>query len=368
MGWRYRKSFKLLPGVRVNVSSRGVSTTIGGKALSVNVGSRGTFLNAGIPGSGFSHRERIDDDASPSPQPLALPSAAERVVIESASTYELASEALAQLQRIFADAHAEQQALDAELAAARPDVATKKTRWEGWNNGFLLKHLMKSTFHRIQSEAEESSARLAELEEQRRLAAVATTIEIADEQKQPFGRLCDAFARLSDCNRIWDTLSISRADQFRERTIAAHSIERSPVRFQLARSPLLVCDWKVPHLANANGGDLFFYPGFVLYQVSRQSFAVMDVREVQVAVRMSRFIEEADLPADTEVVGETWKKANKDGSPDRRFANNYRIPIVKYAEITLTTKQGLHERYMVSNYTAAEQFFRCWTAYVAVFA
>jgi hypothetical protein len=38
MGWRYRKSFKLLPGVRINVSSRGVSTTIGGKALSVNVG------------------------------------------------------------------------------------------------------------------------------------------------------------------------------------------------------------------------------------------------------------------------------------------------------------------------------------------
>jgi hypothetical protein len=57
MGWRYRKSFRLFPGVRINVSSHGISTTIGVRGASVNFSSRGTYLNAGIPGTGISYRQ-----------------------------------------------------------------------------------------------------------------------------------------------------------------------------------------------------------------------------------------------------------------------------------------------------------------------
>ncbi len=63
MGIRFRKSVKLLPGVKLNVSKSGLSTTIGGRGLSVNVGKRGTYLNAGLPGTGLSMRERLDKPA-----------------------------------------------------------------------------------------------------------------------------------------------------------------------------------------------------------------------------------------------------------------------------------------------------------------
>ncbi|HEX8431473.1 MAG TPA: DUF4236 domain-containing protein [Longimicrobium sp.] len=59
MGFRFRKSIKILPGVRVNVSRSGVSTTIGGRGASVSIGKRGSYLNTGIPGTGLSYRERI---------------------------------------------------------------------------------------------------------------------------------------------------------------------------------------------------------------------------------------------------------------------------------------------------------------------
>jgi hypothetical protein len=68
------------------------------------------------------------------------------------------------------------------------------------------------------------------------------------------------------------------------------------------------------------------------------------------------FIEEQTVPADAELIGHTWKKANKDGSPDRRFANNYQIPIVKYGDLRLTSKSGLNEGYMISNASLAEGF------------
>lgn len=59
MGFRFRKSIKLLPGVRVNISKSGVSTTLGPRGASIGIGKQGTFLNIGIPGTGLSYRQRI---------------------------------------------------------------------------------------------------------------------------------------------------------------------------------------------------------------------------------------------------------------------------------------------------------------------
>lgn len=60
MGWRFRKRLKILPGVHLNLSKNGVSTTIGGKGASINHGKNGTFLNLGIPGTGVYSRQRIN--------------------------------------------------------------------------------------------------------------------------------------------------------------------------------------------------------------------------------------------------------------------------------------------------------------------
>lgn len=60
MGFRFRKSVKIMPGVRVNFSKSGASWSLGGKGASINVGPRGVYGNVGIPGSGISFRERLD--------------------------------------------------------------------------------------------------------------------------------------------------------------------------------------------------------------------------------------------------------------------------------------------------------------------
>jgi TM2 domain-containing membrane protein YozV len=56
---RFRKSIKIAPGLKINLSKSGVSTTIGGKGLSANIGSKGAYLNTGIPGTGVSARHKI---------------------------------------------------------------------------------------------------------------------------------------------------------------------------------------------------------------------------------------------------------------------------------------------------------------------
>jgi Protein of unknown function (DUF4236) len=56
---RFRKSIKLAPGVRLNLSRSGVSTTLGGRGVSVNIGKRGTRATVGIPGTGLSFSQRV---------------------------------------------------------------------------------------------------------------------------------------------------------------------------------------------------------------------------------------------------------------------------------------------------------------------
>ncbi|MDG4650441.1 DUF4236 domain-containing protein [Roseibacterium sp. SDUM158017] len=63
MGWRFRRSIRIMPGVRLNVSKSGFSTTIGRRGASVNVSKRGIYGTAGIPGTGLSYRARLDQPA-----------------------------------------------------------------------------------------------------------------------------------------------------------------------------------------------------------------------------------------------------------------------------------------------------------------
>jgi hypothetical protein len=66
MGFRFRRSIKLLPGIRLNFGKRGVSTSIGVRGAHVTFGKSGTRTTVGLPGSGLSfmlldkqRRERV---------------------------------------------------------------------------------------------------------------------------------------------------------------------------------------------------------------------------------------------------------------------------------------------------------------------
>jgi len=78
---------------------------------------------------------------------------------------------------------------------------------------------------------------------------------------------------------------------------------------------------------------------------------------------IAEFIEEEAVPADARILRQAWKKANMDGSPDRRFAANYQIPIVEYGRLTITSSSGLNEEYMLSNFAAVRQFTSHWNSF-----
>lgn len=62
MGLYWRRSTKILPGVRINWSKNGPSISMGPKGAKVNIGKRGIYVSGGIPGTGLYYRQKWVED------------------------------------------------------------------------------------------------------------------------------------------------------------------------------------------------------------------------------------------------------------------------------------------------------------------
>lgn len=64
MGFRMRKSFSPVKGVRINMSKSGVGVSAGAKGFRAGVGPRGTRVNVGIPGTGVGYEKQWSNKKS----------------------------------------------------------------------------------------------------------------------------------------------------------------------------------------------------------------------------------------------------------------------------------------------------------------
>lgn len=94
---------------------------------------------------------------------------------------------------------------------------------------------------------------------------------------------------------------------------------------------------------------------FIGYSLLK-TLGLIDIRELDFNFHGQRFLEDEKVPKDAVILDHTWAKVNKNGSLDKRFKNNYQIPICKYGEIGLNSKTGLNESYTLSSYEKSESF------------
>lgn len=64
MGFRFRKSIKIMPGVRLNLNTKGASVTIGSRGARYTIGPSGERVTLGIPGTGISYTEKISSTSN----------------------------------------------------------------------------------------------------------------------------------------------------------------------------------------------------------------------------------------------------------------------------------------------------------------
>jgi hypothetical protein len=385
MSLRFRQSFQLFPGVRLNLSRSGISASFGVPGAILNVGPRGARSTIGIPGTGLYYTQR-HGSLQPGHAPTIRPDGPPRSdappgytpafvyqqmsamrEINSVSVEELTSHSLVELRDLIAQARLQRNEVEDDLKEARGlqsrDLTDLDRRQRSIFRFFYKRHIAE-----LEASLPETEAEIARLEEWCNATHVKMSFETGDEAKRTYASLVRAFDALRSCHKIWDITADREADRVAERSWASRNVNRRPVAIGFASSELIQFEGRAMRFGNVNGEDIIIYPGMVLMPRADGAFALIDLREVRLDFEPLNFVEHETVPSDSQIVGETWAKVNKDGSRDMRFRDNYRMPIALYGRMIFTSPGGVEEEYQFSNVEAAAEFKRAFEAYRAAIA
>jgi hypothetical protein len=320
-----------------------------------------------VPGTGLAFEHRLEEvqqrpaDASSveieTPNPLAN--------VASAGSDALTTGGLTEFEKLLRRSFTEREEIAQALAPVSSQHAKTSARVLRWERGFLFKKWFPKKLTSLRDQTADLLAQKEELEEQDRLARVAPAMDIPPGVSGAHERLTLAFSALAQSRAIWDTVGERSVNQVRERSAAARTVERRLVKFDIASCPLLEVLQKVPHLQNANGGDLYLFPAFIVYFISRDKFALLEYSVVNLELSFIEFLEDGtEIPSDAQRGEGTWLRVNKNGLPDKRFKDNRQIPTAIYGRLLFASAQGLREEYMASNRKSTEAFFDAWKSFV----
>ena len=274
--------------------------------------------------------------------------------IQSRPIEELTSPYLVRRREEVDQARKEWERSNAEIRTSRQlreDLNEKLRKAERWQ---FLRALLAKRIERLTGEVQQQDQKLARLTEEVEKRAASARLDVGDFNSEWWGRLNRDFSALSSCGKAWDVTSELLGRQYR--SLATAVVERTPVNLRARRLPLFDPKQEALHVTNANGADLYIYPDLLIVFDRTDRFALIDLHDVRVEYTETRFHETEPVPPDTRVVGHTWRYANNDGSPDRRFSDNRQIPIVLYGTIHLSTATGLNEEYQFSDPSKAHAF------------
>ncbi|AOC93195.1 hypothetical protein BB050_00039 [Flavobacterium anhuiense] len=362
MAWSFRKRIKIIPGVHLNVSKSGISTSIGVRGASMTFGSSGSYLNTSIPASGISSRKRLSSSNSNSNPEIYNETLELSDNIFSSDIHEITSQDMQGIKEAIILANQQRRDLKKDLLKIQTSLNTSKLKLG--LSYFLIYGLVKKNIpESIKTDIETKKEALKQTKEQIGNSFVKLDIEFDPEIMEQYKVLVEAFTKLITSQKIWDVTSAHYQDRVAARSSASTLVKKRDVRFALKSLPDIKSDFNALYFQNANGADLYFYPSFIVMYSNNTNFALIGIDEIVFSQSYVRFTETGLIPKDSKVIDRTWAKVNKNGTPDKRFKGNYQIPVVRYGEIKLRTNTGLNEEYEFSNYEFTEEFGRAFRDY-----
>lgn len=365
---RFRRRAKVFPGVYLNFSSSGMSTTIGPRGFNVNFGKHGTNLNTGIPGTGLYDRHRLDSRPSKNRQTNqefqnsnSIETIANYIQICTEDIEQATSEGLQDLKNNLINCHLERQELEQEINKAKTSLTFASLLY--FTSCVFIAGFFIRWFRLNQNEKKEY---LIDLQEQLKNCYIDIDINLEQSYEEHFSKVHQYFKQISSCDKIWDLTSEASVDRQVQRSLASSKVMRKQVIFGHEDIEIIRTKYSPMHLENSKGGSIYIYPTFLAILDSRTSFGLIDIRDLSVSFYAQRFIESETVSSDATVVDKTWAKVNKDGSPDKRFKENYQIPICKYGELYLKSKTGLNEAYSFSSYEKSEPFAKAFLEFLEI--
>ena len=410
MAWSYRKRVRIAPGVHLNLSRRGVSTTIGVRGASVNFGKKGMYVNTGIPGTGFYNRQKISGGrgrphASVKRNIHTSPSGGGQLLgygcagILALLFLFMGLIWLIEEKQIFTGIIFLSFALYVVVGAilintsisAKPkapsinwvDQAKRMLPRTSGTARSILQNFIQC--YELAQQIDEESAIVQGLEKKlskkpneqlerllkdcrgvltkrmRQLEATQINVDsqLSEEEKAAYSRLCERFEALLSTDKIW--LITDEMLTTQRKAFSNISIKRCEASIYVGVFNFLKSAFDIPVL---DSGDTryYIYPKFIIKATDVCHFYVYPHDLGRLTTATVNYQESEARPVDAEFLKYTWQYVNKNGEPDKRYANNSRYPVFKYCCLFVNTGNTT-AKFMFSNYTTASEFATAYTVY-----
>jgi hypothetical protein len=372
MGLSFRKSVKAGP-FRFNLSGSGIGVSVGVPGFRVGTGPRGNYIS--MSAGGFTYRKSLGQgggNAVP-PSPVAHESG-QQFRGRAGDEYIPSGSATVAPLKVIASADVRHLS-DTDSASLVDEINSKRSKVPVW---YLPLVLLGAVWWAV-AVAEGSlgpglTGALLVLsllvlaatfwlymwDEARRSTVI--FYDFDQEAERIYEDMLSAFGVMKSCRGAWHVLASGQVLDGRYNAGAGHTITRKTALLSKGGVTHVQCNIDVPCLS-AGKKMFYFYPDRIFITEGSQ-VAVCTYESLRLSTQLTRFIEDGTVPADSKVVGHTWRFVNKNGTPDRRFNNNRQLPIAQYEELHLTSTQGVRELYHLSNVGTADAFVRSITSLV----
>jgi len=330
----------------------------------MTVGKSGTYLNTSISPLNLYSRQKVSteksiaqNDNSGFQSDFDLPNN-----IFSLETSEITSQDMVGIKEAIVLASQQRSELKNDLKKIKLSLLLSKIKL--YISYILIYGLLKKSItNKIKLDINLQEDAIIQTKEQIEQCYVKLDIEFDKNIKEKYNKLVDSFKQLCKCHQIWDILGEIYQDRVAARSSASTIVKQEKVKFSLRSLENIKSEYHALYMQNINGGDIYIYPSFVVLYSNEKKFALISLEDVELIHSPIVYSETKIVPGDTKIIGYTWAKVNKNGSPDRRFKGNYQIPLVEYGGIKLKTKRGLNEEYQFSNYQYTEDFGKAFEGY-----
>lgn len=400
MAWINRT--EIAPGIYLDLSKVGVSTTIGvrGSSLTRN----GQYVNTGIPGTGFYERTKLvhtHQAHAPLSNSSADPQTAHAntlvVAIAMAIGVFCISLAFSFLEGCIVWAVFVVLLIFVAVISGMAGDKSKEVDPSLWI------YKAKATLPKLQGETKEvlknfigcyelarqieyetkvvnaledkmrgaSNAKLEQLlwehqskleELNRQLADVQMDVDapLTDEEKEAYGKLCDVFEQVMHSAYAWFVApsNYGSPTEPHAQTIG----KRRQASAYVGVFDYLKSDFDVPVL-DTGDTQYYIYPKFVIKASNVCEFEVYPLTPSAITASIVKHAEAEVKPLDAHSTEEAWLYANGDGSPDKRHTNNKLVPVYQYGCINFDLG-STQSRFMFSNGEASERFAEALAFYV----
>ncbi|MBC2169907.1 DUF4236 domain-containing protein [Listeria booriae] len=333
MRFRSRKSINLGGGFRINVSKSGIGYSWGVKGARITKTARGnTRTTLSIPGTGISHitetRKKTKDSEyhNVGEQNIYVDNTTPSISTETVNVHEYQpaeyKDLLDSIKKIQNINLLSTILICTLLLAASPIFIFTGIA------GIILKFYVHTK--------------------------LSITIEYTfdEETKQSYENLCALWMSLNENEQFWQTIAESQLNQ-KTSGGASRGVNRIPSK-AIAKPPYFLKTNVKPFGLKLRKQKLFFLPDKLLI-ISGRKVGALNYADIRMGLGTTNFVETDAVPKDAHILGHTWLKVNKNGSPDKRFKNNRQVPVCQYGEVRIESGNALHVELMCSNLTTVKK-------------